>query len=343
MKRLLVLFTGGTIASGQGDGGKVPSKKRVDELSVRLHEALAGLPDVELVTAAPWGIPGLDSSSLRPSHWMEMTRLIAAELETGLSGVLVLHGTDTMANTASWMDLCFGSLPIPMILTGSQLTLDYVPEDALVNLRGAARACCFAPGGVWVYFNWKLFPGRSAHKRNSMNPDAFVSLGEPPLHFEPAWGLSGQASAGKRTLAVGYPRELDRLFNNPQRLNLVGERIRPVLCLPGCQPAFLGTEEFLILVGYGAGNADPAVLRQVAETYRDCQVKPQIIACSQAEEGRKEPDGYADVGLAGLKSEGFTVWGQQSYSLEFVHALCCYALATGLPPGPVLGRFLAPC
>lgn len=343
MKRLLVLFTGGTIASSMGLEGKAPKAERSAQLKHCLAEAFAHRPDVELVVREPWGIPGLDSSALAPRHWMEMTQVVAEEIASGgLGGILALHGTDTMAYTAAWMSLCFADLPIPTVLTGSQLTLDYIPDDAMVNLRGAAQACCFGPAGVWVYFNWKLFPGDSAHKRHSTRPDAFVALGANPVDFEPRWGLPEGVKGVNTRVARSMPARLNPLLKGgAARLAEVADEVGVVLVTPGCQPRLSGREKFLILLGYGAANAAPEVLAQVAKTYGD--EKPQIIACSQAEEGLKEPDGYADVGLAGLKGAGFRVWSQQSRTFEFVYALCCHCLALGGDPTPILRRYLGQC
>lgn len=343
MKRLLVLFTGGTIASSMGLGGKAPKAERSAQLKSCLEEAFAHRSDVELVIREPWGIPGLDSSALSPVHWMEMTRLVAEEAKNGgLSGILALHGTDTMAFTAAWMSLCFGDLPIPTVLTGSQLTLDYIPDDAMVNLRGAAQACCFGPAGVWVYFNWKLFPGDSAHKRHSTRPDAFVALGAAPRDFEPLWGLpEGVKGADRRSVASVSARLRPLLAGGADRVAAVSDAVRVITLAPGCKPLLTGREQYLILLGYGAGNAAPEVLEQLSSSYKDH--KPQVVACSQAEEGLKEPDGYADVGLAGLKKAGFTVWSQQARTFEFVYALCCHSLALGGDPVPLFRRYLGRC
>lgn len=58
-------------------------------------------------------------------------------------GVPILHGTDTMAHSAAWLILCSSGVGIPIILTGSQLTLDYTLEDVSVNLRGDAQMVHF--------------------------------------------------------------------------------------------------------------------------------------------------------------------------------------------------------
>lgn len=269
-----------------------------------------------------------------------MTSVIASELEQGLSGVLILHGTDTMANTAAWMDLCFGSLPIPVILTGSQLTLDYMPEDVTSNLRGAAQVCSSHMTGVWIYFSWKLYPGMRAHKRHALHPDAFTVINGQPLYFEPKWGLADHS--GDRPLCREVPAQVTRLLHQGEtNLASIASQIRTIHCMPGEIPLLDGKERFLILVGYGAGNASPRVLDAVAQHSRPGYT--HIIACSQAEEGMKDPSSYADVGMAQLKQKGFSVWSQQTFTLEFIHSLCSFIVATGDEAESWLGRYLARC
>ncbi len=341
MGRLLVVFTGGTIASGFDGRGKAP----VSVASRRLKDSLAELfaeRGVEALFREPLGSPGIDSSEMDPGHWLEISRCVAAELERGLSGVLILHGTDTMANTAAWMSLCFGSLPIPVVLTGSQLTLDYMPEDVTSNLRGAAMACCSDLRGVWVYFNWKLIPGDRAHKTHAMHPDAFNAVNGQPLFFNPDWALDSTEAGGRSAAAAQLPEEVRKMLDlDPDELRERCAHIRWFFAQPGARFAWQGGERFLCLLGYGAGNMIPSVLDGIEQRHG---TKPYVVACSQAEGGVKHPDGYDRVGMARLAKAGFRVWNQTDRSVEFVHSLCCYALAASFDaPEKALNRYLREC
>lgn len=343
LNRLLVIFTGGTIASGFAGQGKAP----LSEASLRLKDSLSELfaeRGVEALFRAPLGNPGLDSSELDPGHWALLSRCIAEELEKGLSGVLILHGTDTMACTAAWLSLCFGNLPIPVILTGSQLTLDYMPEDVTSNLRGAATAYCSGLRGVWVYFNWKLILGDRAHKAHAMHPDAFAAVNGQPLFFNPDWALESPEKGERRADRTMLPAEMDALLSEPpEEIRRRCAHISWLFAQPGIRPRLQGDERFLCLLGYGAGNMIPSVLDLVEGGYEN-GAKPLILACSQAEGGAKHPDGYDRVGMARLARKGFRVWNQMDRSVEFIHSLCCYALAAA-PEDPclVLGRYLKEC
>jgi len=339
MGKVLVIFTGGTIASGfLGDRkGPDPSVSRTLQGYVSSFFEKKG---VEVVCLEPWGIPGLDSSNLDPGHWIEMARIIERSVSEGTDGVLILHGTDTMAHSAAWLSLCFSGVGIPIILTGSQLTLDYTPEDVTVNLRGAAQVVCSDLTGVWIYCNWKLVQGNRAHKARAQHPDAFIPIGGLPLYFSPEWARDGEITDLPHPRGR-MPYSLKKILGtSPEEARKAGKSVRWLLCAPGTDPVPSGNEKIIGLLGFGAGNAPTSILEKIASFYPDKE-KPQIIACSQAEGDVKDPAAYHDVGIAGLSSRGFDVWGQMDYPVEFIHALCCYSLmASPQDPGKVLGKFL---
>ena len=147
-KRVLVIFTGGTIVSGFQGKGKVtgPNNKMFKSLASYVEKFFQD-KKVELIFQEPLGMPGEDSSNLGPEHWIKITSIILEELQKGLDGVLILYGTDTMAYLSSWLSICFPQVPIPIVITGSQLTLDYMPL-AVINISGckAWALCARAPG-----------------------------------------------------------------------------------------------------------------------------------------------------------------------------------------------------
>lgn len=341
MGKALVIFTGGTIASGFMGERKGPHPA-VSRTLQEYVSAFFAEKKMDVVCLEPWGVPGLDSSNLDPGHWIEITRIIDDAIAEGVDGVLILHGTDTMAYSAAWLSLCFSGVGIPIILTGSQLTLDYTPEDVTVNLRGAAQVVCSDLTGVWIYCNWKLVQGNRAHKARAQHPDAFIPVGGAPLFFSPEWARNGEI-ADLAHLRGRTPHSLKSILDTtPQEARDAGRSIRWVFCVPGTDPLFSGDEKIIGLVGFGAGNAPTALLEKITGTYAvSASKKPLIIACSQAEGDVKNPAAYHDVGIANLSSRGFQVWGQMDYPVEFIHALCCYALmAFPENPGKILGKFL---
>ncbi len=341
MKRIVAILTGGTIASAVGGDGALPDKKSSSRLE-KLLRSFYRDRDVEVLTVQPWGSPGYDSSDIGPLQWIDLTRIVVEEMEKGdLLGVILLHGTDTMAYTASWLSIALRGIPIPVILTGSQLTLDYTPEDVLVNLRGAAQVTCTDTLGVWIYFNWKLIPGDRGHKARATHPDAFIAQNGIPISFHPEWALRKKDYAEERRWSP--PSSLLPLLWSTFSRELwkeCREEFRWLFCAPGTIPSFSGRERILGLLGFGSGNASREVLEALAGAWPEKE-KPLLLACSQAEGDRKKPDAYGDVGMASLKSRGFSLWNQGDASLEFVHALAWYALLC-MPEDPekVLGEYL---
>ena len=334
-----VLLTGGTIASGFREGGAEPDGATARSL-VGLLDSFFRERGVVPLFRSLWGEAGLDSSDLDPGHWVVLTREVAEALEEGCGGVLILHGTDTMAYTSAWLSLCLAGVPVSVVLTGSQFTRDFTPEDGSVNLRGAAQVLCSSFPGVWLYFNWKLIPGARAHKARASHPDAFVSTNGIPVYFNPEWGLSSSFEHPKKTWSPG--KDLRALLaHTPETARAVCSRMGWHFCFPGCGLCLRGDEEVLGLVGYGAGNVPQRLLRQVEETYAKRDRKPLILACSQAEGDFKNPGAYRNVGIASLSRSGFRVFSQMDSPLEFVHALGCFALlARPEAPEDVLSRHL---
>ena len=334
-----VLLTGGTIASGFREGGAEPDGATARSL-VGLLDSFFRERGVIPLFRSLWGEAGLDSSDLDPGHWVVLTREVAEALEEGCGGVLILHGTDTMAYTSAWLSLCLAGVPVSVVLTGSQFTRDFTPEDGSVNLRGAAQVLCSSFPGVWLYFNWKLIPGARAHKARASHPDAFVSTNGIPVYFNPEWGLSSSFEHPKKTWNPG--KDLRALLaHTPETARAVCSRMGWQFCFPGCGLCLRGDEEVLGLVGYGAGNVPQRLLRHVEETYAERDRKPLILACSQAEGDFKNPGAYRNVGIASLSRSGFRVFSQMDSPLEFVHALGCFALlARPEAPEDVLSRHL---
>jgi L-asparaginase len=339
-RKILVIFTGGTIASSVRDKVASPNKKSFQSLYNYVKQFFLH-KDIELTCIEPWGIPGEDSSNLDPGNWIKITSIIVKELENQLDGVLILYGTDTMAYLASWLSLCFPKIHIPVILTGSQLTLDYMPEDVTVNVPGAAQVVYYHFPGVWIYCNWKLYPGERAHKAHAIHPDVFTATNGIPVYFNMDWALkSGEKMI--KTLPYQTPDWLKKILSYPvEKVKEICKKISWLMCIPGTEPEISPTSKIICVYGFGAGNAPVTVLDNVRKRFEGQENKPCIIACSQAEGDIKKPDYYQKVGIAWLAKDGFKVWGQMDYPIEFIHALACYALLIDYEnPGPILSRYI---
>ena len=137
-KRILLLTTGGTIASVPGGEGLEPRRSEVME---RELEQLRTYYDISVKD-----VICLDSSNIRPEEWQLIARHIFED-RAGYDGIVVSHGTDTMAYTASAVTFMLPNIDIPVVFTGSQLPLTDMLSDGPDNLRTAfAMAASGAPG-----------------------------------------------------------------------------------------------------------------------------------------------------------------------------------------------------
>ena len=339
-KRILVIFTGGTIASSFQKKGTGPNKKTFQPLYSYIKKFFHK-KNVDLICYEPWGIPGEDSSNLDPSNWLKITSIIVKELKNNLDGVLILYGTDTMAYLSAWLTLCFPNIPIPIILTGSQLTLDFIPEDITVNLPGAAQVVYNNYPGVWIYCNWKLFPGNRVHKAHAIHPDIFIATNDLPVYYNMDWN-SNNKNKNSNSISYKLPEYLKTVLNYPAEKTIkMIRKISWLMCTPGIEPELNSKKEIICLYGFGAGNAPTKVLDYLKEIYQNKKKKPCIIACSQAEGDVKKPNYYKKVGIAWLSKDGFDVWSQMDYPIEFIHALVCYSiLINPVDPGRILSQYI---
>lgn len=181
MKKLLLITTGGTIASSPSDEGLIPALNSQELLSILgLREEHIQLDCEDLLN--------LDSSNMQPEEWKLIARRIY-EVYADYDGIILTHGTDTMAYTASALSFMLCNLPIPVILTGSQLPLLHPLSDGVDNIRLAFAAAQCALHGVYICFNRKLMLGTRAVKVRTMNFDAFESVNAQPIGIVDARGL----------------------------------------------------------------------------------------------------------------------------------------------------------
>lgn len=171
MKKVLILATGGTIASVPGKAGLAPDEAPKGLLDIL--EGFRGFYDIELRS-----ILNMDSSNIQAEEW----GIIAGEVFAALphyDGVVITHGTDTMAYTASMLSFMLQDPGKPIVLTGSQIPAGLPLSDAGSNLATALAAVDHGVTGVTIAFNHKLIRGCRAVKVRSMGFDAFESVNVP--------------------------------------------------------------------------------------------------------------------------------------------------------------------
>ena len=174
--KLTLLATGGTIACTQGETGLFPTLAARDILQA-VKGSLPCPVDAQDIFM-------MDSSNMQPEEWCTLAKATWDALLDS-DGVVITHGTDTMAYTASALSFMLAGICKPVILTGSQLPLEHPLSDARSNLLHAVTAAMQGVGGVYVSFDYKLISGVRCVKTHTTTMDAFSSINGPLAgHFD---------------------------------------------------------------------------------------------------------------------------------------------------------------
>jgi len=250
MSSILIIYTGGTI-------GMVKDEKTGMLKSFDFDSLLKEIPEIKKfahhINVKSFDTP-IDSSNMQPSHWIKMAEIIKENYQQN-DGFVILHGSDTMAYTASALSFMLENLNKPVIVTGSQLPIGVLRTDAKENLLTSIEIATTQLNGksivpeVSIYFEYNLYRGNRATKTSAEEFKAFTSPNFPVL-----------AEAGVN-LKFNYP--LIRLHHNEAlKLNLnFDNNIATLKMYPGISPEFVkavihtANLKGIILETFGAGNA----------------------------------------------------------------------------------------
>lgn len=257
----LVLYTGGTIGSVQTDKGYAPS----ENFAALLQQKLVQADDVPHYTLLAFD-ELIDSSNLHPKHWTQIADCLLAHWDN-YTGFVVLHGTDTMAYSASALSFMLRDLDKPIIFTGSQIPLVETRNDALDNILTAfAFASDTRLNEVCLCFNGKLLRGNRSRKVDSGALTAFDSPNHPVLG---TMGIDAQL-ATEYLLSHQSLKSKQSLSFEPQAVSLL--MLYPTISAQLVTASIIeGKTKALVLLSYGAGNppsddqAFMQALKQVAE------------------------------------------------------------------------------
>ena len=238
MKRILLIATGGTIASRPTDGGLAPQLCAKDILScVPALRDLCHIDALQLLS--------IDSTNMTPDNWLAIAACVKDNYFR-YDGFVITHGTDTMAYTASALSYLIQNSAKPIVLTGSQKSI-YDPEtDARRNLFDAFLAAQDETlFGVMLVFDGRVICGTRARKTHTKSMNAFSSIDYPDL----ALLREGRILHYIRTeRPAGLPAFYDRL--NP--------RVFVLRLIPGMNPAvlrlLLHEYDALVIESFGVGG-----------------------------------------------------------------------------------------
>lgn len=176
MKKILLIATGGTIASRETEHGLRPALS-ADDLRAAMGVKDAAVEALDLLS--------LDSTNIAPPHWEQIARCVADCRQT-YDGIIISHGTDTMAYTAAALYYMLEHIDRPVVLTGAQRPLGTAGSDAEANLRLAARVALSGHTGVMIAFGGRIIHGNAAKKIHSLADDAFRSIGRTEIDLDAA-------------------------------------------------------------------------------------------------------------------------------------------------------------
>jgi L-asparaginase len=282
-KRILILNTGGTISCAKTNQGYEPVSNYVKTALAQIH-ALKH-PDMPEYTIKEYQ-PLLDSSNMTVAEWNLIAADIALEYEH-YDGFIIFHGTDTMAYTASALSFMLEHLGKPVIVTGSQIPLSEVRNDAIDNVITSLWLCAHQPiHEVCIYFNQRLLRGNRTQKVSAQQFNAFDSPNYPHL-----------ASIGI-DIDVHHPLLLKKPDKKFHLQTISPHFIANFRLFPGFASdvlAYILNQPLkgLILETYGAGNAqnnDPRFLNLLQTA---CDQGVIIVNCTQCQQGHVEMSQYA--------------------------------------------------
>lgn len=247
---ILIIYTGGTIGmvKNHETGSLQPFNFE------NIYEQMPVLKHFHFHFDSVSMEPLIDSSNIHPSNWITLCRIIEKNYEK-YDGFVVLHGTDTMAYTASALSFMLENLGKPVILTGSQLPLGVLRTDGRENFINSVEIAATKEDEtplvpeVCVFFENKLYRGNRTYKFNAENFNAFISGNYPVL-----------AESGVH-LKFYKERILKPKFKKLKIHTQLDSNIGVIKLFPGIMPAYLDALieapnlKALILETYGSGNA----------------------------------------------------------------------------------------
>ena len=217
MKKVLMLGTGGTIASEVTPSGLAPA--------LTSAELLRCVPEISsLCSVTCEELFSIDSTNVTPAHWLTIARAIRARYEE-YDGFVIAHGTDTMAYTAAALSYLIQYSPKPIILTGAQKPIVFENTDSKTNLADAFRCAVSDLRGVMIVFNGRVILGTRARKTRTVSLQAFSSINYPEL----AVLQNGFLMEYIRPSALPAPVFYDKL----------GERVALMKMIPGADCGML--------------------------------------------------------------------------------------------------------
>ena len=239
-KKILLLTTGGTIASMPGSDGLEPHRSDVMERELQQLQTYYDITVQDVMC--------LDSSNIRPQEWQLIAQAVF-DRRHSYDGMVISHGTDTMAYTASALSFMLPDIDIPVVFTGSQLPLAEVVSDGPDNLRTAFAMAATGQPGVFLAFDRKVMLGCRAVKVRATDFSAFESI-------------NAQYAARITGLGLTVDERVIPRVKGPARLvNSVSDEVFLLKLTPGLSPRIFDTladmgYKGIVIEAFGLGGVN---------------------------------------------------------------------------------------
>ena len=269
MKKILLMATGGTIASKHSGNGLCPQ--------IDAGEILNYVPRIrEFCEASAIQVCNIDSTNMEPSHWKLILKAIRENYEA-YDGFVIAHGTDTMAYTAAALSYMIQNSEKPIVITGSQKSIDLEITDAKTNLVDSfLYAEDEQSQGVQIVFGGKVIAGTRAKKIRSKSYNAFESIDYPYL-------ATVQDMRIMRYIPMLPCQEQVRFYEH------MDESIFLLKLIPGISPRVLRFlfEEYdcIIVESFGVGGIPASIADEFYRLYQEFPDTVVIMATQVAHEG----------------------------------------------------------
>lgn len=263
MKNILLIQTGGTISMGVSKNTHELNRNVWSDVITREVPELSEIANIEMKE-----LFFEDSSDINYQHWANLVRFISGHYDS-YDGFVILHGTDTMAYTASALSFGLRKLSKPVILTGSQVPMSKLRSDARRNLVNAIEMATLPLHEVAICFNDYVYRGNRSTKMSIGDFDAFASPNFPPLA---EIGLNIEFNI--RLEADDGPLETFTQFDN---------RLFILKLFPGLNPELLNSLDLdhcrvLILEAFGSGNFPVKKTFSLVPLLETCREKGVMVA-----------------------------------------------------------------
>ncbi|MFB5760116.1 asparaginase [Paenibacillus medicaginis] len=257
MKNILFISTGGTISSSYQEHGLTPTQSA--------EGILAEIPELrEICHIDAYNLMSIDSTNTQPEDWAIMARMVHKSLDK-YDGIVIAHGTDTMAYTASALSFMLGTLHKPVVLTGSQVSILAENSDSKKNVIDAFLTACGEVAGVFVVFNGKIINGSRSSKVRTRSYNAFESINYPYI---------GLVEDGKVKYTEGLVPSVQ--VNHPYNDSYCAE-VFLLRLIPGTNPGIFDAIQSLgykgiVIEGFGLGGVpfkERSLIDKIEQLMRD--------------------------------------------------------------------------